>query len=56
MDEHSLVAKIADMRSYISSDWPDVEERKTLYEAIREMECQLARIRERAKFNTEDPR
>jgi len=56
MDEHSLVMKIAEMRSYIASDWPDIEERKTLYAAIREMEAQLECAREKAKFGTEGSR
>lgn len=56
MEEYRLVAKIAEMRSYIASDWPNVEELKRLYAAIKAMEAQIAEARERAKFNAEDPR
>ncbi len=52
MDEHSLVMKIAEIRSYIASDWPNVEELKTLYASIKEIEKTLQRIREEARGET----
>ena len=42
MDEHDLSSRIAEIRSYIASDWPDVEERKRLYEEIKELENRIA--------------
>ena len=37
MDECSIIHKIAEIRSYIASDWPDIEERKSLYQAIERL-------------------
>lgn len=37
MDECSIILKIAEIRSYIASDWPDVEERKSLYQTIERL-------------------
>lgn len=42
MDKHRIILKIAEMKSYIASDWPDTEERKALYRAIKEMEKMLS--------------
>lgn len=44
MEEYELVCKIAEIKSYIASDWPGVEERKRLYEALRELEKQASRL------------
>lgn len=41
MDRYRLVCKIHEIRSYIASDWPGVEERKTLYETLRRLEGML---------------
>lgn len=56
MEEYRLMAKIAEMRSYIASDWPNVEELKRLYAAIKVMEAQIAEAREKAKFDPEEPK
>lgn len=37
MDECSIILKIAEIRSYIASDWPTVEERKSLYQTIERL-------------------
>jgi hypothetical protein len=49
MEEWRIVCKIAEMRSYIASDWPCIEERKSLYKAVSELELELKRIREDAE-------
>jgi hypothetical protein len=38
LERHAIIIKIAEMRSYIASDWPDIEERKSLYKAIKDLE------------------
>jgi hypothetical protein len=38
LDEYELACRIAEIRSLIASDWPGVEERKRLYEKLRELE------------------
>ena len=42
MEAWQIISKIAEMRSYIASDWPSKEERARLYRAIAEMEILLA--------------
>jgi len=49
MEEWRIVCKIAEMRSYIASDWPGVQERKNLYKAVAELEVELKRIRDDAE-------
>ena len=39
MDEYELACRIAEIRSYIASDWPGVEERKRLYEDLKRFEA-----------------
>ena len=46
MDEYRLVCKIAEIRSYIASDWPEIEERRRLYDTLAELEGDLKRLRE----------
>jgi hypothetical protein len=46
LDENDLIIKIAEIRSYIASDWPTVEERKRLYEAIRVLENKIREKRD----------
>lgn len=41
MEEYELICKIAEIKSYIASDWPSVEERKRLYEVLKELEKQV---------------
>lgn len=43
MDRYQLVCKIHELRSYIASDWPGIEERKNLYEALYQLEALLKR-------------
>lgn len=49
MDEYRLVCKIAEIRSYIASDWPEIEERRRLYDTLAELERQLKEIRDGAQ-------
>jgi hypothetical protein len=51
LDEWQIICKIAEMRSYIASDWPGIEERKTLYRAVAELEMKLKRIKDEAEKN-----
>ena len=39
MDEYELTCRIAEIRSYIASDWPGVEHRKRLYEELKRFEA-----------------
>ena len=41
MDEWRIKEKISDIRSYIASDWPSVEQRKELYEEVYRLEAIL---------------
>lgn len=41
MDEYEILSKIAEMRSYIASDWPSVKEMKDMYIAIARLEALL---------------
>lgn len=49
MDRHRLILKIAEMRSYIASDWPSVEERKRLYRVVEQMENMLKEDEDKQK-------
>jgi hypothetical protein len=49
LDENELLIKIAEIRSYIASDWPGVEERKRLYESIRVLENTIREKRDVAE-------
>lgn len=51
MEEHSIICKIAEIRSYIASDWPGIEERKSLYTALAELENKLRELRNAAQEN-----
>jgi hypothetical protein len=42
--EYDLICKIHEIRSYIASDWPGIEERMRLYEALKELEKQVSRL------------
>jgi hypothetical protein len=41
MEAWRIKEKISEMRSYIASDWPSLEERKNLYEEIYKLESIL---------------
>lgn len=49
MTEYDIVSKIHEIRSYIASDWPRVEDRKRLYEALKTLEASLKEIRNAAE-------
>ena len=53
MERHAIILKIAEMRSYIASDWPGIEERKNLYKAIKDLEG-LLREDEHKQKKTEE--
>jgi hypothetical protein len=44
MDEYSIRNKIHELRSYIASDWPGIEERKRLYESLYALEEILKKV------------
>ena len=54
MEEYRLVCKMAEIRSYIASDWPDIAERKRLYEALAELERKLREVRVAAENKQEE--
>jgi hypothetical protein len=41
MDAWRIKEKISEIRSYIASDWPSLEQRKSLYEEIYKLESIL---------------
>jgi hypothetical protein len=41
LDLFKIKNKICEIRSYIASDWPGVEERKRLYKQLEELEKEL---------------
>lgn len=47
MDEFQLRNKIHEVRSYIASDWPGVEERKHLYQKLSHLENMLKELMEK---------
>jgi len=49
LEEYDLVCRIHEMRSYIASDWPSVDERKRLYEALKEFERLLKETKDDAE-------
>lgn len=49
MTEWQLINKIAEIKSYIASDWPGIEERKHLYQRLYRLEEQLKELNEQAK-------
>lgn len=55
MDRHRLILKIAEMRSYIASDWPSVEERKRLYRAVEEIEKMLSEADDGDSYEKNSP-
>jgi hypothetical protein len=56
MDEFHLRNKIHEIRSYIASDWPGVEDRKRLYETLRELEARLKEMRDETQNKQEEDR
>lgn len=52
MDEYELACRIAEIRSYIASDWPGVEERKRLYEDLKSLEKALKELDNECKSST----
>lgn len=44
-----LKNKIYEIRSYIASDWPGIEERKVLYKRLGELEEDLKKLEEQEK-------
>lgn len=49
MDRYRLVCKIHEIRSYIASDWPCIEERKRLYETLQNLESLLKEVKDEAE-------
>lgn len=49
LSEFELIEKINELRSYIASDWPGIEERKHMYQRLAGMEIMLRDIRENKK-------
>ena len=45
MDEWHIVNKIAELKGYIASDWPTLQERKRLYLSLKELEATLEQKR-----------
>lgn len=41
MTSYQLKNKIHEIRSYIASDWPGIDERKELYKQLEKLEKQL---------------
>ena len=41
MTPYQLQSKIYEIRTYIASDWPTIEERKKLYEDLKKLELLL---------------
>lgn len=56
MDEFHLRNKIHEIRSYIASDWPGVEDRKILYETLRQLEGLLKEGKYEAENKQEEDR
>lgn len=56
MEEYELVCKIAEIRSYIASDWPGVGERRRLYEAAAELERMLKEAKNEAEDKQKEDR
>lgn len=52
MTSYELNNKIHEIRSYIASDWPDIEERKKLYKDLEKLENLLKQAIENEKNNT----
>lgn len=44
MTYFELKVKIQEIRSYIASDWPDIEERKRLYKELSDLENEMKKI------------
>jgi hypothetical protein len=51
MDEWRIVNKIAELKSYIASDWPTLQERKSLYLSLKELEAALEQNGKEAEEN-----
>jgi hypothetical protein len=43
---YELKNKIEEIRSYIASDWPDINERKKLYQELKKLEEELKEFNE----------
>lgn len=54
MDEYRLVCKIHEIRSYIASDWPSVEERRVLYDTLYNLEALLKGIKNEAEHKQKE--
>jgi hypothetical protein len=46
---YEIKNKIHELRSYIASDWPDIEERKKIYKDIEKLEIILKDLTENEK-------
>jgi hypothetical protein len=53
LDENELLIKIAEIRSYIASDWPSVEERKRLYSVLKQLAESLKEARDASEKTRE---
>ena len=49
MDEHQIKNKIHEIRGYIASDWPGVEERRHLYQRVAKLEAMLKEKKQKDK-------
>lgn len=49
MDEFQLRNRIQEIRSYIASNWPGVEERKHLYQRLANLERMLREMQEKTE-------
>lgn len=54
MTEFDLKNKIQEVRSYIASNWPGIEERKHLYQQLVKLESLLKEIQNAQKEQTKD--
>lgn len=52
MTSHEIKNKIHEIRSYIASDWPTIEERKKLYKDLEKLETLFKELNE--KNNSEN--
>lgn len=49
MDQYRLVCKIHEIRSYIASDWPDLEDMRRLYDTLHNLEVLLKEMKNEAQ-------
>lgn len=54
MDEFELKNKIHELRSYIASNWPGIEERRHLYQKLYHYENMLKELNEKTDHKQEE--